>query len=138
MHMSHVFVDSHLTVRCQFVIISIFDEFSSNYHFETKFKFLEIKTYWMFHLQGSDYLQNHLSFVGSEFLGSHHRLRMPFYTFWNFTTRVYEPVQVFHPRKCLALLANTRQKFFTFYNSVTLLIFVQYYRAHSSTTKYGV
>ena len=52
-----------------------------------------------------------MSFVGSEFPGSHRKLRMPSNTFWTFIVGVSEPVRVFHPMEYLALLVITRHKF---------------------------
>ena len=49
--------------------------------------------------------------MGSEFFGSHRRLRTPSNTFWTFTVRVSEPIQVFHSREYLALLIITRHNF---------------------------
>ena len=53
-------------------------------------------------------------FVGSEFSGSHRRLRKSFYTFISFHrwTHMYNQNKPgFHPRGCLSLLANTRHIF---------------------------
>ena len=86
-------------------------------------------------------LQNHVSFVGSEFSGFHRRLHMPSYTFTGFhhCTHMYnQKYQVFHLRGYLSLLAITQHIFSCFCNSVTLLNFNQQYQPTHQITKYGV
>ena len=79
-----------------------------------------------------------MSFVGSEFSGSH---RTPSYTFTSFHRwkRINHIYQVFHPRgiyHCL-LLPDTYYHF-QLCNHVTLLDVVQRYRVHQSITKHSV
>ena len=61
-----------------------------------------------------------MSFVGNEFLGSHHRIHTPSNTFWTFIVGVPEPIRVFHLREYLALFVITRHKFLPFYSTVQL------------------
>ena len=73
-------------------------------------------------------LQNYVSFVGSEFSGSHRRLRTPSYNFTSFHrwTHVYnQKYQIFHLRGYLSLLTITRHIFSCSLNSGTPLNFVQ-------------
>ena len=72
-------------------------------------------------------LQNRVSFVGSEFSGSHCRLCMPYYTFTGFhrLTHMYKKkYQVFHLKEYLSLLAITQHIFSCSENSGTPLNFV--------------
>ena len=57
-------------------------------------------------------------FVGSEFLGSHLRLRLPFDTFTNFHRWIHmsnQEYQVFHPMRYLSLLVVPNTHIFHFF-----------------------
>ena len=94
-------------------------------------------------------LTKHVSFCVGKFLGSHHKLCTPSYTFTGFHrwTHMYnQKYHDFHPGGggggggggYLSLLGTIRHKFSCSGNSGTPLNFVQRYSTHSSTTKDGV
>ena len=78
--------------------------------FETKIFVYKPKAFLILNLKWSFHLQN-----SCVFSGFHHRLHMPSNTFWTLTIGVFEQVQVFHPKECLALFTITRHKFFFFH-----------------------
>ena len=99
--MSRVLIDSltHAYAKCENChLSSINDNFS-----KTKAFCFTIKIHWT----NSDY-QVPCVFMGSEFLGSHHRLRKLFNTITNFHRLIHmsnQQYRVFHPKGYLSLLA---------------------------------
>ena len=110
MHHTRVFTDSHHTIQRQCVIKSVIDGLHPMIIYKQNLFVYKPKVFWI--------LQNHMFFVGSEFLGSYRRLRTSFNTFWTFIVRMFEPIWVFHLREYLTLLTITRHKFLPIYSTV--------------------
>ena len=86
-------------------------------------------------------LTKHVSFMGSEFLGSHLRLLTSFYTFTCFHRWKYISPHVpdISPEGVSIPTCYYSTHFhFHVSNRATLLDFVQWYRVHQSITKHGV
>ena len=83
--LTRALTDSYHTMRCQSVIKTNQLWITSNDHFTTKIIcFSNLKLFGCY-TSMIIYIQNHVSFVGSKFSGSHHRLRKPSYTSLAFT-----------------------------------------------------
>ena len=84
---------------------------TSNDHFTKQINLFSNQKFFECYTSMIIYIQNSCVFCGSEFSGSHRRLRAPSDTFWTFIVGVSQPVWVFHSRDNPTLLAITRHKF---------------------------
>ena len=87
---------------------------TSNDHFTKQFHLFSNQKLFGYFTSMIIYIQNHVSFFGSEFSGSHCRLRTSFYTFTGFHrwTHMYNQIyRGFHWRGYLSLFAITRHIF---------------------------
>ena len=121
---TRVFIDFHHTMRCPCVIKTVIDGLHPMIIFKTKVMFYKPKLFGC-HFSNDHFIYKIIvSFVGSGFLESHHRLCTPSTLFGLSLSKCSKPVRVFHPGECLALLTITRHKFSILYNCATLLDFV--------------
>ena len=98
---------------------------TSNDHFTKQFHLFSNQKLFGCYISMIIYIQNHVSFFGSEFLGSHRRLRTSFYTFTGFHrwTHMYNQIyRGFHSRGYYPYLLLPDTYFhFHVYNHATLL-----------------
>ena len=117
-HHTRDFTDSYHTMRGLCLIKSVIDRLHPMIISKQKSFVYKPKLIGCYTPNDISYTKLICLFVGSEFLRSHHRLRMPSNTFWTFIVGVSKPVRVLHPREYLALLNFTRHKFLPFYSTV--------------------
>ena len=129
---TQVFTDFHHTMRCPCLIKTVIDGLHRMILFKTKVMFYKPKFFGC-HFSNDHFIYKTLvSFMGSIFLESHHRLRKLSTLFGLSPSECNTQILVFHLMECLALLTITQHMFSVSCNRATLLDFVQQYWAHSS------